>query len=194
MKLAILTLVMAVVPTYLSLKAQQVSQAQLDLTKFHSIQGTLKHLQPALSQEKSKKLAKAIEREAEQHKIDWRLITAILFQESSLRVDPQNCLKNQSRCTGDYGIGQVRYKVWSKQFDIDKVRMMSDADYSITMSVKVLADYKSRYGKKELNWFTRYHSATPEHRFNYMVKINQAYHKINKHLLSVEARLVASNE
>jgi hypothetical protein len=161
--------------------------------KFHFIQKAIEHLQPALTKEKSRKLAKAIERETDKHDLDWRLVTAILFQESSLRVDPQNCLTNPNRCTGDYGIGQVRYSIWSKKFDIDKKRMMTDLDYSVKISVKVLADYRMRYGNKELNWYTRYHSGTPEYRAVYMEKINKAYYKINNHLLS-EARIVASNE
>jgi hypothetical protein len=194
MKSRILTIVATiVVPICLNSKALPTSQKQSDSMKFRSIQKTVEHLQPALTKEKSRKLAKALERETDKHDIDWRLVIAIMFQESSLRVDPQNCLANPKRCTGDYGIGQVRYSVWSKQFNIDKKRMMTDLDYSVKVSVKVLADYKVRYGKKELNWYTRYHSGTPQYRAVYMAKINKAYHKINKHLLS-DARTVASKD
>lgn len=141
----------------------------------------------------SKQLARAIEREADEHEIDWKLIAAILFQESSLRIDPQNCLTNPKRCTGDYGIGQVRYKVWIKRFHIEKERLLIDPDYSVKMSVKVIADYKNRYAKKEAHWYTRYHSKTPEYRDAYMVKVNKVYNNIRQHLLS-EARATASKD
>lgn len=148
-------------------------------------------LQPKLK--KSEQLAKAIEKQSEKHGLDWKLVTAIMFQESSLRLDPQNCLDKSTRCQGDYGIGQVRYKVWKSHLNLDKKRMLTDLNYSVEMSVKVLADYKKRYGKRELNWYTRYHSATPIHRANYADKINKAYAKINLHLDDSSRRLASKD-
>lgn len=118
-------------------------------------------------------------KETEKHKLDWRLVTAIFFQESSLHLDPQNCKTNSCK---DFGLGQVRIHVWDQVFDIDQKRILHDVDYSVYISVKVLADYKKRYGAKELNWFTRYHSNKPELRFVYMQRLNGAFNKINSHI------------
>lgn len=153
------------------------------------IQKALLKLQPKL--QNSQQLALAIEKQATKHSIDWKLITAIMFQESSLRLDPQNCLAKSKRCQGDYGIGQVRYSVWKTELNLDKERMLTDLDYSVKVSVKVLADYKRRYSKKEANWYTRYHSGTPEHRANYAKKIYKVYEKIG--LTGLE-RSVASKD
>lgn len=136
------------------------------------------NLQPALTDQKAAKLADAISRYSEEFGIDWKLSVAIMFKESSLRMDPQNCKVNFTKCN-DMGIGQVRYSVWGKVLNIDKKRMVTDVDYAVRKTFKVLHDYKSRYGKKELNWFTRYHSATPELRYAYMQRLNHAYAKIN---------------
>jgi tRNA A37 N6-isopentenylltransferase MiaA len=98
---------------------------------------------------------------------------------------------NTKRCTSDFGIGQVRAKVWQKAFPLDRTKLMTDVDYSVSMSVKVLADYKRRYAKRELNWFTRYHHADYEFRTAYMQRLNKTFAKINKHLEVQDARKVA---
>jgi len=140
----------------------------------------------------SLQLAQAIQTQAKINNLDWRLIVAIFFQESSLSIDPQGCLASKKRCTADYGIGQVRAKVWEKAFPIDRKKLMSDVHYSVQTSVKVLTYYKMRYAQKELNWFTRYHSGSPIHRATYMKNLNKAFAKINKHLKDDEVRLVAA--
>ncbi len=134
-------------------------------------------------------MAKAIHKETKKAELDWRLVTAIFFQESSLRLDPQNCHKNHCQ---DFGLGQVRLKVWGDHFDIDRNRILSDVHYSVHVSVKVLKDYKRRYGKKELNWFTRYHSNKPELRFAYMQHLNRAFYKINSHVEAQKGREIAA--
>lgn len=136
------------------------------------------HLQPAFGANEAKAVAKIIDRRSAETGIDWRLVVAILFQESSLRLDPQNCKVNFTRCN-DMGIGQVRFSVWGKELKIDKKRMVTDADYAIGKVYKILAHYKIQYSKKELNWFTRYHSGDPDFRSAYMRKLNKAYAKIN---------------
>jgi hypothetical protein len=134
-------------------------------------------------------MARAIHKETQKASLDWRLVTAIFFQESSLKLDPQNCVKNVCQ---DFGLGQVRLKVWGDHFNIDQRRILADVDYSVYISVKVLKDYKKRYGSKELNWFTRYHSNKPELRFVYMQRLNQAFQKINLHVQEQKVRQIAA--
>lgn len=135
-------------------------------------------LQPKLSDKEVESIATTISRNSAKTGIDWRLVVAILFQESSLRLDPQNCKVNFTRCN-DMGIGQVRYSVWGKELKIDKKRMVTDLEYAIGKTYKVLVHYRERYGHKELNWYTRYHHGDPGFRFEYMKRLNKAYAKIN---------------
>lgn len=115
---------------------------------------------------------------------------AIFFQESSLKLDPSGCAVHK-KCT-DFGIGQVRVKVWEKAFNIDRIKLLTDVHYSVQTSVRVLAHYKAKYSKRELNWFTRYHSGITEYRAEYMKRLNAAFAKINTHLEFEESRKVAA--
>jgi hypothetical protein len=135
-------------------------------------------LQPKIETTRAIKLATAIHRNASAIELDWRIAVAILYQESSLRMDPQNCIKRKD--CNDMGIGQVRYSVWGKALNLDRKRLLTDETYAIDAVFQVLGHYKTQYGDKELNWFTRYHSKTPELRFLYMKRLNAAYHKINE--------------
>lgn len=137
---------------------------------------TIGTLQPKLGQNRDK-LALAIWNNSQKTGIDWRLAVAIFYQESSLTLDPQNCLKT-NKCN-DLGIGQVRYSVWGRELKIDKTKMLTDVNYAVSKSFDVLHYYKSQYADRELNWYTRYHSRTPEHRALYQHRLNHAYSKIN---------------
>lgn len=107
-----------------------------------------------------------------------------------MRVDPQNCLKQPEKCTGDYGIGQINGRVWKEALNLDTKKLKTDPKYAIMMTAKILANYKKRYGNKELNWYTRYHSGTPSKRADYQARLNKAFEKINDFLDS--QRYVAS--
>jgi len=154
----------------------------------------LQHLQPKLKDTSAKELAQVILKEASINQLDWKLIVSILNQESSLRRDPQGCLKNADDCTGDYGIAQVRYKIWKDEFGLkkeDKKRLMTDYAYAVGTQVRILVHYREKYQNREFNWFTRYHSGTPEFRAVYMRHLNKSYEKINLFLESHYAKLNA---
>lgn len=147
---------------------------------------TILHLQP--SYEKKPEIAREIADHIAQNlpkDVDWRIYLAILYQESSLRTDPQNCLKKPANCTGDYGIGQINFKVWGKKLNLDAKRLKTDRKYALDASISVLEVYKAKYAKKEINWFTRYHSSTPSFRKIYMERLNVGFSKINRHLDSL---------
>lgn len=98
-----------------------------------------------------------------------------------MRLDPQGCMKVKKRCK-DYGIGQLNYKIWGKHLKLSRVRLLTDVDYAVESSVKVYMYYKTRYAKKELDWFTRYHSGTPKLRYRYLKYLNRGFKKINLYL------------
>lgn len=67
----------------------------------------------------------------------------------------------------------------------DGTKLLTDYDYAIYATTKVLNHYKEHYSYRELNWYTRYHSGTPEYRAAYMKSLNKSYAKINRHLGNV---------
>lgn len=154
--------------------------------KVLQIQETTEFLQPALkkSPEESRELAVAIDAESLRYGIEWKLLLSILNQESSLRKDPQGCLRNKASCTGDYGIGQVRKGIWDRAegMRFDGRLLLTSYAYAVAASAKVLNEYKKQYSRKELDWFTRYHSNKPEFRNDYMHRLNASYSRINLHL------------
>jgi hypothetical protein len=112
------------------------------------------------------------------NQVDWKVFVAILYQESSLRLDPQNCFKVKSNCTGDYGIGQINVKIWQKQLNLDKKRLKTDRKYSISKAIKVLEDYRKRYAHRDPKWYSRYHSSTPHLRSKYEQRIHHIISKL----------------
>lgn len=150
------------------------------------IKDTVRHLQPKLrSDDKvATQVAKGIHTACKTYGLDWKLFTSLLNQESSLNKDPQGCLNNSARCTGDYGIGQVRISVWEKVegMKFDRIKMLTDLSYAIDASARVLHHYKVKYETRELNWFTRYHSGTTEFRAKYISDLNRSFSKINTYL------------
>lgn len=152
------------------------------------------YLQPALSDEDAEVISEEITQASEDLGVRWEVILAILFQESSLKLDPQGCLHKKGRCK-DYGIGQVNFNTWGTKFGWDRVRLLRDLRYSLKASFQVLGHYKKEYGKQEFNWFTRYHSGTPSFRGNYMQALNRRYARINTFLDGFErGRSYASSE
>lgn len=113
--------------------------------------------------------------------MEWEMFLSILFQESSLNVDParngRRCSKHLKTCL-DYGIGQVSYKYWGKKLKINRRKALKDPKYSISLSFQVYYSYFKRYSKKDKKWFTRYHSGTPSLRKDYEKRIFSHYGKI----------------
>lgn len=137
----------------------------------------IEQLQPKVSEQYALELASSINRVVKKYELPKTKFIAILFQESSLWVDPSNCLKNSESCSKDYGIGQVNFPTWGEHLNIDKVRALTDLQYSVEISAKVLHSYK-RFKKSEKNWWSRYHSKTPERRKDYEERVLYHYGKI----------------
>lgn len=139
------------------------------------------YLQPDLSDADAEIVAEEIVSASTEMEVRWEVILSILFQESSLRLDPQGCMKIKRRCS-DYGIGQVNYRVWGKTFGWDRIRLLTDLRYSLQAAFQVLRHYKKTYHRQEFNWFSRYHSGTPSFRARYMGHLNRQYSRINTFL------------
>lgn len=151
---------------------------QLNLTDFVNAQAAVQKLQPALSEKQAELLAIIIVSNSNEVNLTWSQFTAILFQESSLKLDPKNCMDHAKTCTGDYGIGQVNYATWGQVLDINKNLMMTDYTYSIEKSVEVLKKYYVLYGHKDPNWWVKYHSKTPSLKREYQAKVKRVHDRI----------------
>ncbi len=86
------------------------------------------------------------------------------MQESSYKISAKNFRCGVSITTGkqdcvavDFGIGQINQKT-IKSFNFDKNKILSDLEYSVEASAKVLADFKRMYGHKEVDYWTRYNA------------------------------------
>jgi soluble lytic murein transglycosylase-like protein len=88
---------------------------------------------------------------------------AILAQESMYKLDAKNCWGNVCH---DYGIAQINKKT-IEAFKFDKKKLLTDLEYSVKAGAIVLADFKKMYGKKEVDFWTRYNASCPEKRQKY---------------------------
>lgn len=93
--------------------------------------------------------------------IDNKLMLAILFKESSWRNGVINCNKS---C--DYGIAQIN-EANIKAYKLDKMRLLTDIDYSVQKSVYILKWFKDRYAHKEKHWWARYNCGVEKNCLNW---------------------------
>lgn len=108
---------------------------------------------------------------SETYKLDWRLVAAILYQESGLN---HRAISWKSR---DYGIGQLHYKTIINR-NVDLGKLLTDSAYAIDETCKLLKSLKDKYNYDNVDWriwYTRYHSYTPKYRMQY-------YKLIQKHI------------
>lgn len=121
----------------------------------------------------SRTLAQAIVAKSKKHNVSPKILTAMLMQESSYQISAKGLKCGISITTGekdcvvvDYGIGQINHKT-IKNFNFDEKKLLSDVEYSIEAAAIVLADFKRMYGKKEVDFWTRYNSSNPTARHAY---------------------------
>lgn len=132
----------------------------------------IKKNNPSIQTQYSLTLATTIVRTAKKYNLSPRLLAAILMQESSYKISAKNIKCGISINTGkedcvvvDFGIGQINHKT-IKAFHFDKTRLLSDVEYSIDASAKVLADFKKSHAKDTEFW-TRYNASSPDKRTIY---------------------------
>lgn len=165
----------------------------------------LEFLQPNNSEEQSLQLAESVLKYSKEINIDWRLFVSIMYQESSLLIDPQHCLKKElhpqlvrrkihnkwktmalkTKCA-DYGIAQINFKTWGEELALNKEKLLTDIDYSVKAASKILFYYKHRYAKRDKRWHLRYHSGTISHKNEYEGFIQKRYKKITNALKNIK--------
>lgn len=130
----------------------------------HPIYCQIKKNRPKISNKYAMKLSNIIYRSTRVHRIPPRIFTAILAQESGYRLEAMGCHRGLDRETyaevricSDFGIGQIYFKTArSYKFDIEK--LTTDLEYSVDAAAQVLSEFKMRYERKEVDWWTRYNA------------------------------------
>jgi len=88
------------------------------------------------------------------HKIPVKVYLSLLGVESRFDVGAYNAR------TKDYGISQINIKT-IKRYNLDKNRLLVDAEYGIDKGALILGDFKKRYGSKlKKEWFVKYNCGT----------------------------------
>lgn len=170
----LLTLAMILVSSKANQTSQQRMPASIHQTpEINLVLHQVKKNSPNLSKAYQLALAQTIVKKSKKHKVSSKVLTAMLMQESSYNINAKNVKCGISMTTGrkdcvvvDYGIGQINHKT-IKHFNLDQKKLLSDLDYSVEAAAIVLADFKRMYGKKEVEYWTRYNSSTPAKRHVY---------------------------
>ena len=120
------------------------------------------------------KTAVAIKKYTTMYGIDYRILLGLIMTESTFNQDAVSP-------TQDFGIGQINYKVWNKEFvrlnkePLDLKRLKTDVDYAVKRTVEILALLKKN---KDPYWVGRYHSKTPSLKKAYFAKIQNQVLKL----------------
>lgn len=142
----------------------------------YKVEKTIQTIQPQVSEKLAEVISTQVIRQSKQLNMPWELFLAILWQESSVQLDPQGCLEGAS-CK-DFGIGQINWTVWGEELDLQRRRLLKDPVYALTISAKILKHYQLLFSHKEINWFSRYHSSTPHYRQLYEELVLHKHDKI----------------
>lgn len=110
-------------------------------------------LQPKLKGAKARSMAKAFESAGARYGIDWRILVAIAYHESSLRTGAFNAK------TKDYGLMQINERN-ILIYHLSREKLLRDPAYSIEFACKLLKDNKKRYSAKYSYWVGIYRSGT----------------------------------
>lgn len=121
---------------------------------------------PDMDVKKARQIARQIDAVYKKYKIPKRIYASILMQESRYKLGAVNKPSN------DFGISQINIRT-AKAFGFCTKRLTTDLNYSIEAGAIVLADFYRMYGKREVDWFTRYHHSKPSLRKKYLRDISR---------------------
>jgi hypothetical protein len=150
---------------------------QFEIKDVEQANKVINALQPELTDEQAMDLSWAVVVNAPKAGIPWTKFLAVLFQESSLWLDPKGCMEGK-KCH-DYGVGQVNWRTWGEELNLDRYKLLTDYAYSVKVSAEVFAHYHAKYSKKDpKNWWGFYHSKTPSLKRAYQARVRGVHAKI----------------
>lgn len=130
---------------------------------------------PSIDKKYAMKLSNIIHNQAKIYKIDARIYTAILMQESKYELKAKNCTKGlikaevvipespikytENKVCTDFGVAQIHYKT-ANRYNFNLEELTSNLEYSVAAGAKVLSDFRKKYKHKETTYWTRYNSSS----------------------------------
>lgn len=144
--------------------------------KINQVLADIKVLTEQENVESYRPVAKSLIKYTTNHKIDYRMVLALLMTESSMN-------QKAVSTTGDLGIGQINYDIWQEEFlrlkkaPLDKAKLKKDTDYAIKRTVEILSLLKNSKDKK---WIAKYHSKTPKFKNAYFTRLSKHLTKLKQ--------------
>lgn len=130
------------------------------------------------------KIASSIVKYSKRHKVDYRLMTAIIKKESDFK-------QSAVSTSGDISVSQIRVPTWKKQFanlkkrPLDEAKLKKDSDYAIDRMAEIMAYLKDTYEERDPYWYGRYHNWKPEFKTPYVDKVQEFLAHINLQELEI---------
>ena len=104
-------------------------------------------------------IANAIVKYSYKHQVDYKLMLAIIKNESDFK---QSAVSR----TGDISISQIRVPVWKEEFanrklrPLDAQKLKKDSNYAIDRMAEIISILEDKWKEEDPYWYARYHSRT----------------------------------
>lgn len=158
----------------LTTTAQPLSFSHTEIAGHHvgQLSKMIAAIQPGLKEHNRKRIATALYKTAKNHKLDPKIMIAIISTESDFensRVSP----------TGDLSLAQINIEIWNKEFSrlglkqLNKKLLKTNEAYALNKMAEILNIIKSRHAKNDNKWFARYHSHTKKYKDIYNLKLEK---------------------
>ena len=155
-----------------------LSECRAECPDKHPIYCHIMEISPKLNKKLAFEISNKISKYSRKYKIDARLFTAIIRQESNFKLNAKGChwgldenYKKMKVCS-DFGMTQIYFKT-AKGYGFDIERVTKDLDYSIHCGIIVLKDFKKRYSKREKDWWSRYNARSKDKREIYKTLVER---------------------
>ena len=149
---------------------------------------TIRYMQPGLSWAEANRHAWMIYEVAEETGLDWKMLVAVTFQESSFkhfRGDRSCGLTDSGKeaCVWKtFGPMHVYYTIWKEKLNLDAQRMLSDLKYGYQVGAKILLSVSTRHKATDAYWVGRYNSKTRKYKEAYAHRVFMHLNRINNKL------------
>ncbi len=149
---------------------------------------SIRAIQPSLSWKEANRHAWMIYNVAEASGLDWKLLVAVTFQESSFKHfrGDRSCgltEDGEEACVWKtFGPMHVYYAVWRKKLNLVAQRMLHDLEYGYQVGARILKRVKTKYRANDKYWIGRYNSNTSKYKIAYANKVHGHLANINRRL------------
>jgi len=150
-------------------------------------------VEKSVDEDRALRLARYIYFQSQKHKLDPKIIIAIIDTESDFRQEAESS-------TGDLSLAQINPDVWVKEFvrlnkgGLDIERLKIDEAYAIDRMAEILHILKDRFAKNDPHWYARYHSMTKKFKRLYKNKVKRKIASILRPSRKTYSQIIAQNK